>query len=139
MIAAYLFATLAGAAPGCADHWKVELDAESFANNGAGRTFGTADLEGFRAKLLTQIKVAAEDACRSGSLKPAQARAVDRVQVLSASGASEPHFYAGRARTLKLEWVFAEENLAVPPRATLVGALICWSRPDNPACAGEGD
>ena len=140
MIATFLFATLAGAASGgCADHWKVELNAESFANNGAGRTFGGAELKSLRAKLKAQIKVAAADACKSGSVSVAKARAVDRVEVQSASGASEPHFYPGRARALKLEWVFAEENLAIPPRATLVGALMCWSQPDNPACAGEGD
>ena len=140
MIAAFLFATLAGAATGgCADHWKVELNAESFANNGAGRTFGGTELKSLRDKLEAQLKVAAADACKSGSLKVAKARAVNRIEVLSASGASEPHFYVGGSRTLKLEWVFAEGNLAIPPRATLVGALTCWSQPENPACAGEGD
>ena len=140
MIGAFLFATLAGAATGgCADHWKLDLNAESFANNGAGRTFDSAELKNLQAKLETQLKVAAADACKSGSLKVAKARAVDRVEVLSASGASEPHFYVGSGRTLQLEWVFAEENLAIPPRATLVGALTCWSQPDNPACADEGD
>lgn len=140
MISALLFAALASAAQeGCADHWKVELNAESFANNGAGRTFRSAELNTLRAKLQDQLKIAAADACRSGSLRPAKAKAVDRIEVLSASGASEPHFYAGGTRTLKLEWVFAEEGLAIPPRATLVGALTCWSDPDNPACADEGD
>ena len=140
MIGAFFFAALAGAASGgCADHWRVELNAESFANNGAGRTFGGAELKSLRAKLEAQLEVAAADACKSGSLKAAKARAVDRVEVLSASGASEPHFYVGGTRTLKLEWVFAEENLAIPSRATLVGALTCWSQPDIPACADEGD
>ena len=140
MIAAFLFATLAGAASGgCADHWKVDLNAESFANNGAGRTFRGAELKSLRATLDAQLKVAAADACKSGSLKVAKVRGVDRVEVSSASGASEPHVYPGGARTLKLEWVFAEENLAIPPRATLVGALMCWSQPENPACADEGD
>jgi hypothetical protein len=140
MIAAALFATLAGAASGgCADHWKVELNAESFANNGAGRIFDGVDLKRLRNKLEAQLKIAAADACKSGSLKAAKARTVDRVEVLSASGASEPHFYASGARTLKVEWAFAEENLAIPPRATLVGAMTCWSQPDNPACASEGD
>ena len=43
---------------GCADHWKVDLDAESFAHNGAGRTFEPAQLATFRRKIEADIKSA---------------------------------------------------------------------------------
>lgn len=142
MIGPALTATLLAAAPaghGCADHWAVELDGASFAHNGAGRTFTEAQLSAFRGRVQSVLRTAAADACRSKALAPARAAAVRRVRVLSASGASEPHFYAAGKGALNFEWVFAEEGLAVPPRATMVGGLICWSKPSEKLCAEVGD
>ena len=129
----------APARPGCARHWTVELDRPSFAHNGAGRTFTAAQLAAFRARLQAQLRSAAGDACAGKRVPAARAAAVRRVRVLSASGATEPHFYAGARGTLNFEWVFAEEGLAVPARSNMVGGLICWVDPAEPSCAGEGD
>jgi hypothetical protein len=138
-IAAIAAVPAAAAPKGCADHWAVELDRDSFAHNGAGRTFPAALLAAFRAKVEAQLRIAAGDACGSRKLTVARASAVRRVQVHSASGASEPHFYSDGKAKLHFEWVFAEEDLAVPPRADMVGGLICWANPSEPACADEGD
>ncbi len=124
---------------GCADHWQAELDRDSFVNNGAGKTFTPVALAAFRARIEAALRSAAADACNGKTVAPSQAEAVHRVRVFSASGASEPHFYSAEKGTLILEWVFAEERLAVPARASLVGALICWASPANKMCADQGD
>jgi hypothetical protein len=124
---------------GCADHWQVEVDGDSFAHNGAGRTFTPAALAAFRTKVQAALKIAAADACRGMKVAPARAASIHRVRVFSASGASEPHFYSAAKGTLNFEWVFAEEGLAVPPRATMVGGLVCWANPSERMCAEEGD
>ena len=124
---------------GCADHWQIELDPESFANNGAGKTFTPRDLAAFRARIQTTLRSAAADACNGKKLPPIRAAAVRRVRVFSASGASEPHFYSAKKGVLNFEWVFAEEELAVPARATMVGGLLCWSDPAHKMCSDEGD
>ena len=142
MIAALLFLSLAasGAAnEGCADHWKVELNADSFANNGAGRTFSAADLEAFRAKAEGQLKSAIGGACRTGAVKAATARAVRNVKVSSASGASDPFLYVVASGTLNFEWIFAEEDLAVPTAKDIVAGAACWTDPNGPACSSGGD
>ncbi len=124
---------------GCADHWQIELDPESFANNGAGKRFAPVDLAAFRARIRAALKSAAADACDGRKLAPIRAAAVRRVRVFSASGASEPHFYSAKKGVLNFEWVFAEESLAVPARATMVGGLLCWSNPADKMCSDEGD
>ena len=141
MIPAFMLAALLAASPqgGCADHWQVELDRESFANNGAGKTFSAAQLTAFRAKVTGALRTAGADACRGKKVPSSQAAGVRRVRVFSASGASEPTFYSPAKGTLNFEWVFAEEGLAVPPRATLVGGLICWANPSEKMCADQGD
>lgn len=142
MIGAVALAALIGApdAPrGCADHWQVELDRESFAHNGAGRTFTGGELADFRTKIQAALRTAAADACRSKRLSSSRAAGIRRVQVFSASGASEPHFYSATKGTLNFEWVFAEEGLAVPPRATMAGGLMCWADPAEQACSDQGD
>lgn len=139
MIAAILFASLAGAPSGCADHWTVELKAESFANNGAGKSFNTADLEAFRAKVQDRIRTAMNGACQSGGVKAATAKSISRVEVSSASGASDPFIYSSGKGTLSFEWVFAEEDLAVPPEKDIVAGAACWTNPDGAACNSPGD
>ncbi len=129
----------ASASPGCANHWAVELDRDSFAHNGAGRTFTAAELAAFRTRVQAQLRTATADACAGGRVPPSRAANIRRVRVFSASGASEPHFYSTRKGTLNFEWVFAEEGLAVPARANMVGGLICWADPAEPLCANEGD
>jgi hypothetical protein len=136
---AILVALAAASSPGCGDHWIIEFDRESFAHNGAGRAFSAASLAAFRSKVGAQLKIAAADACASRNVTRSRAAAVRQVRVVSASGATEPHFYSGGKARLNFEWVFAEEGLAIPPRADLVGALVCWAKPTEPACASEGD
>jgi hypothetical protein len=133
---------IAGAEPaprGCADHWSVELDRDSFASNGAGRTFTGEQLSAFRAKVQSALKSAVGDACRKGSVGPTLAREVRTIRVFSASGATEPHLYAAGKQRLNLEWMFAEENLAVPSRAEIVGGLTCWVDPRASACLEPND
>ena len=142
MIGLILFAALAAATPtkaGCADHWAVTLDRDSFANNGAGRSFSAARLAAFRSKLEGRIKSAVGAACKAGKVKPALAKSVRRVKVFSASGASEPHFYRHPGGGLAFEWVFAEENLALPPAKDIVDGTACWTDRNGAACAAEGD
>ena len=138
-------AALAGAMPaeaaerGCGDHWAVELDGESFATNGAGKTFAPAQLADFRARIQAALRTAAADSCNGKKVPPQRAAAVRRVRVFSASGAIAPHFYPAEKGALSLEWIFAEEGLAVPARADMVGALVCWADPREKACSDEGD
>jgi hypothetical protein len=141
MIAGLLMASLAasGAQDGCADHWRVELNQESFANNGASWTFSPADLEAFRTKLQDQFKSAIADACRNGSVTVAKAKAIQRVEVSSASGASEPFLYPTGDGMLRFEWIFAEESLAIPPAKDIVEGAVCWTDPNGAACIGPGD
>jgi hypothetical protein len=140
LFAALLAGAPASAAPrGCANHWAVELDRDSFAHNGAGRTFTAAQLAAFRTRVQAQLRTAAADACAGKRVPIPRAASIRRVRVFSASGASEPHFYSSGKSALNFEWVFAEEGLAVPPRSTMVGGLICWANPAEPLCANEGD
>lgn len=141
MIAPLLLASLAapGAQRGCADHWSVALNAESFAANGAGKTFSAAELEAFRAKIEARLRSAIGDACARGTVKPAAARAVRHVEVSSASGASDPFLYQAPDGTLRLEWVFAEEDLAVPLPTDIVAGSVCWTDPNGKACNSSGD
>jgi hypothetical protein len=129
----------ADARGGCADHWSVALDAKSFAQNGAGRTFSAAELDAFRSKIEAQLKSAIGDACASGAIEPASAKAVGGVEVSSASGASDPLLYQGTDRTLLLEWAFAEEELAVPTARELEAGAACWTDPDGESCNSHGD
>jgi hypothetical protein len=128
-----------GYARGCADHWQVELDRDSFAHNGADRTFKPAELAAFRTRIQSALRTAAADACKGKELPPSDATAIRRVRIHSASGASEPTFYSPFTGTLNFEWVFAEEGLAIPARADMVGGLICWAKPDEKMCADLGD
>jgi hypothetical protein len=141
MIVFLLLASLAaaGAEGSCADRWSVILDSESFASNGAGRTFSAAELDAFRAKIEAQLKSAIGEACARGKINPAAARAIRRVLVSSASGASDPFLVPATDGTLRLEWVFAEEDLAVPPEGDLVAGAACWTDPDGEACNSHGD
>lgn len=139
MIAAILFGSLAAAQAGCADHWTVELKTESFANNGAGKSFSAPDLEAFRAKVQDHLQAAINGACQSGAIKSAAAKAIRRVEVSSASGASDPFIYSTDGGTLSFEWIFAEEDLAVPPEKDIVAGAACWTNPDGPACNSPGD
>jgi len=136
-----LIAALIATSPprGCASHWAVELDRDSFANNGAGRTFTAAQLAAFRTRVQAQLRTAAADACAGKRVPSSRAAGIRRVRVFSASGASEPHFSSTRNGTLNFEWVFAEEGLAVPARSNMVGGLICWADRAEPLCANEGD
>ena len=140
MVGTLLIASLLATSPprGCASNWAVELDRDSFAHNGAGRTFTAAQLAAFRTRVQAQLRTAASDACAGGRVPSARAAAIRRVRVFSASGASEPHFYSTRKGLLNFEWVFAEEGLAVPARSTMVGGLICWADPKEPLCANGG-
>lgn len=142
MIAALLFVSLAASGAeshGCADHWKVELNSDSFARNGAGKTFTTAELAAFRAKVEDHLRAAIDDACSKGAVKAESAKAVQLVKVSSASGASDPFLYANDAGKLSFEWIFAEENLAVPPAKDIVAGAACWIDPNGPGCASRGD
>ena len=134
-----LAAMVAAAPPGCADHWTVTLDADSFAHNGAGKTFSAPKLALFRDKVDAKLKAVVDAACRNGDIAPAQAKAIRRVRVASASGATEPHLYSAEKGELALEWVFAEEGLGIPPAKEILGGASCWLKPDGDACAAEGD
>jgi len=126
-------------AVGCADHWRVALNDESFAHNGAGRTFSAARLATFRSKLDTALKAAIGSACRQGRVKASEAKKIKTVLVSSASGASEPTLYLKSPGKLALEWVFAEENLLVPSGKDMVAGAACWTSPRSSACLESGD
>jgi len=125
------------AARGCADHWAVELDKESFAQNGTGRTFTPARLAAFRAKVALAVKGAVTEACRRGKVRPALAAQVRRIDVVSASGVTEAMLYqVGRdRRTLTFALAFAESDLQVPPRREILDGLACWTNPRSQSCA----
>ena len=141
MIAAFLFALLAAAGPqgGCADHWAVELNEASFASNGSGKSFNPGQLEAFRAKVEAGLKSAIGDACQRGAIKRAMAKSIRRVEVSTASGASDPFLYSGNEGSLTLEWIFAEEDLAVPSAKDIVAGAACWTDPNGKACNSSGD
>ena len=129
-----------GAEPaGCAEHWKVELNADSFSTSGVQRTFTAAELEAFQARAEGQLRSAFNDACSSGAVNPATAKAIRIVEVSTASGASDPFLYSTDGRKLRFEWIFAEENLALPLGTDIVAGAACWTDPNGAACANSGD
>jgi hypothetical protein len=140
-----LLAALAGApdgsdkALGCADHWVVLLDEESFENNGAGKTFSSQDLHAFWAQIAATLRRAIGDACDSGSIDASAVEIARDVVVHSASGATEPHIYAAGDRALHFEWIFAEQDLAIPPDPDIVAAATCWIDPEATQCTEMGD
>jgi len=117
----------------------VERADRKVANTGADRSFSAGELDAFRAKVEAQLKAAIGDACRTGAVKAASAKAVQRVSVSTASGASDPFLYAVSSGTLAFEWIFAEENLAVPPAKDILAGAACWTDPNGRACSSEGD
>ena len=120
---------------GCADGWTVALDPQSFANNGADRHFASARLGMFRDQLESAVRGAVDAACGDGEIASADAKAVKRVIVHSASGAADPTFSGGDdPSALRLEWVFAEEDLTIPSEMELRGGLVCWSAPESDQC-----
>ena len=121
--------------PGCAAHWKVVLNDESFANNGASRTFSRAELATFRGKIESAVKDAIAHGCKTGKVKPAQARNIQKVTVTSASGAPQAVLFPFEARTLDFEFPFAEDNLSIPSRKDILDGIACWTRPSSRACA----
>jgi hypothetical protein len=142
MIAAMIFAAAVQAnalSPGCADHWQVALGEESFANNGAGVSFSPAELGAFRTGVEAALKRAIGEACTNAAIEPELAGSVSQVTVLSASGASEPHLYLAGDGSLVLEWVFAEEALALPSDPDIVAGTACWANPEGEACVATGD
>jgi hypothetical protein len=142
MIGAVILALGTGAWPagaavpaGCAAHWKVVLNDESFANNGASRTFSGAELATFRAKIEAAVKGAIDFGCKSGKVKPALAKRIQKVTVTSASGAPQPVLFPLEARTLDFEFPFAEDNLGIPSRKDILDGIACWTSPKSRACA----
>lgn len=125
----------AAAPADCASHWKVVLNDESFANNGAGRTFSRAELAAFRAKIEAALKGAVAEGCKSGQVKAALAKAIQKVTVTSASGAPQAVLFPFEARTLDFEFPFAEDNLSVPSRKDILDGIACWTSPKSRACA----
>ena len=110
----------------CADGWAVTLDPDSFALNGADKHFAATRLGMFRDQLETAVRGAADAACTAGEIAPAKANPVKQVIVYSASGADDPTFFAGDDRaTLRLEWVFAENDLTIPSEMELRGGMVC--------------
>ena len=125
-----------GNAAGCADGWTVALDRESFANNGADKHFAAARLALFRTELESAVRGAVDAACDEKTLDPAAAKPIKRVDVHSASGAADPTFSGSDdPSALRLEWVFAEQDLTIPSEMELRGGLICWTDPQSDECA----
>lgn len=123
-------------AAGCADRWVVELDPESFANNGADRHFAAARLGLFRDELERAVRGAVNAACAEDALKPVVAMPIRHIEVHSASGADDPTFSGSDdPSALHLEWTFAEHDLTIPSEMELRGGLICWTDPESDACA----
>ena len=142
MIGAVILALGTGAWPaaaavpaGCAAHWKVVLNDESFANNGAGRSFSKARLAAFRAKIEMALKGTIAEGCRKGKIRPQLAARARRVTVTSASGHTEPFIYDAGKGELELYWVFAEDNLGIPSRKDILDGIACWTSPKSRACA----
>lgn len=115
------------------------LNDESFAHNGAGKSFSAARLAAFRSALEARLKAAISSACRQGKVKPGEAKKIRFVEVTSASGASEPTLYPRSRGKLALEWVFAEENLSVPSGKAILEGSSCWTNPRGSACLESGD
>ena len=119
---------------GCASHWKITLDRESFATNGAGRTFTTAQLAAFRTKVDAVLKGTIGEVCKRGKVPARLAKDVQTVTVTSASGATEPILFPVGRHGLDLQWVFAESDLDVPRRKDIVHGLACWISPKGRQC-----
>ena len=123
----------------CADGWTVTLDGESFAHNGADRTFPAARLELFRGELEKAVRGSVNAACTAGDVEAAKASKIKRLTVFSASGADEPSLTGGDdPATVRLEYVFAENDLTIPSEMELRGGLVCWTDPAGDECAQRG-
>jgi hypothetical protein len=125
-------------APACALPERVELDAASFEGSGVP-AFPPQRLEAFRQNAATAFRSAAQSACAAGEIAPARLAAVRRLLIQSASGATETAFYEDAesvgAGTLVFQYVFAEDDLAVPEAADIRVGLICWIDPGREQCA----
>jgi hypothetical protein len=140
MIGSVVLAAAMAAQPvGCADHWLVGLSRESFEHSGAGVTFTEVQLSDFERRVAAALKRAVGEACANGSIAPDKAAAVKDVVVLSASGASEPHFYRIEEGMIAFEYAFAEEALTLPSDEEIVTGAACWNDPDGESCAAMGD
>ncbi|HEX8641099.1 MAG TPA: hypothetical protein VF704_08065 [Allosphingosinicella sp.] len=122
----------------CATPRQVELDAASFAREDA-EPFPPERLEAFKRSAAAAFGAAAEAACAAGEIEPSRLATIRRLLLQSASGATETAFYedaeSAGAGTLVFQYVFVEEDLAVPGHADIRQGLSCWADPERPACA----
>ena len=125
-------------ASACPTPQQVEIDGASFVRSDVP-AFAPQRLEAFRDSAAAAFRSAAEAACLAGELDRARLAGLRRLLIQSASGATETAFYedaeSAGAGTLVFQYVFAEEDLAVPDPADIRIALICWSDPERAQCA----
>lgn len=126
------------AAAACPMLQRVELDAASFVRSDVP-AFAPQRLEAFRASAAEAFRSAAAAACAAREVDPARLGGVRRLLIQSASGATEATFYQDAesvgAGTLVFQYVFAEDDLAVPAAADIRAGLICWADPERAECA----
>jgi hypothetical protein len=130
------------ASAGCADGLSYDVDANSFASNGANRTFTASRLAAFRAQAARAFTAAADELCARKALPAGKIAALRRIVIQSASGAMETTLYRAREfgpASLVFQWAFAEADLAVPDKSDIQLGLRCWSDPRRKECEDMGD
>ena len=126
----------ASAAPavGCSANMEVVLDRGSFRSPG----LTSPRLEIFRNAAGRAFKAAAEELCASRKLSPRLLRQYRRLLIQSGSGATDAAIYSdpnGLGRdTLVFQWVFDEEDLALPNKSDIEEGLLCWADPRTKGC-----
>ncbi|HEV2865550.1 MAG TPA: hypothetical protein VGX37_03475 [Allosphingosinicella sp.] len=129
----------APAPPGCvAAALEVSLDPGSFARETQEPAFPPQRLEAFRTAAASAFRSAADAACAAGEVDPARLAPVRRLVVQSGSGATETTFYDDAESVgpgaLVFQWVFLEEDLALPAAADIRAGLACWADPEREGC-----
>jgi hypothetical protein len=129
----------APAATGCVPAaLEVSLDPGSFARESQEPAFPPQRLEAFRTAAGAAFRSAADAACAAGEVDPARLAPIRRLVVQSGSGATEATFYDDAESVgpgaLVFQWVFLEEDLALPAARDIRAGLACWADPEREGC-----
>ena len=125
------------AARGCADHWQVTIDKESFAVDRQGRKVSGDRLAAFIQSVVPAVRRAVNEACAAGEVDPAGAAAIRTLVVLNDGDRDTPKFYAddaeGSTRT-SLNDAFVSRDFAIPSEMELRQGMQCLTTMATQAC-----
>jgi hypothetical protein len=125
------------AAKGCADHWVVTIQKESFRFDREGMPVSSDRLAAFTKSVVPAVRGAVNEACAAGEVDLAGAAAIRTLIISNDSDRDTPKFYVddpeGSARTSLFD-AFASRDFAIPSEMELRQGMQCLTTIATQAC-----